>query len=36
LGIFVVSTFDGDHLLLKTADQAVAARLLADAGHTLP
>ncbi|MDX8438326.1 ACT domain-containing protein [Mesorhizobium australafricanum] len=35
LGIFVVSTFDGDHLLVKAADQAAAARLLGDAGHTL-
>jgi len=35
LGIFVVSTFDGDHLLLKTAtaDRAEAALLLA--GHRL-
>lgn len=35
LGIFVVSTFDGDHLLVKAADQAAAAQLLGDAGHTL-
>ncbi|WP_217570206.1 ACT domain-containing protein [Mesorhizobium sp. GbtcB19] len=35
LGIFVVSTFDGDHLLVKAADQGAAARLLGDAGHTL-
>lgn len=35
LGIFVVSTFDGDHLLVKAADQAVARRFLGEAGHTL-
>lgn len=33
LGIFVVSTFDGDHLLLKTADVSAALRILHDAGH---
>lgn len=35
LGIFVVSTFDGDHLLVKAADQAEARRLLGEAGHNL-
>ena len=35
LGIFVVSTFDGDHLLVKAADGAAAIRLLGEAGHTL-
>lgn len=35
LGIFVVSTFDGDHLLVKAADRAAAVRLLGHAGHTL-
>ncbi len=35
LGIFVVSTFDGDHLLVKASDQAQARRLLGEAGHTL-
>lgn len=35
LGIFVVSTFDGDHLLVKAADQTAARRLLVEAGHTL-
>lgn len=35
LGIFVVSTFDGDHLLVKAADQAAAVRLIGEAGHTL-
>lgn len=34
LGIFVVSTFDGDHLLVKAADRVAAMRLLAEAGHT--
>jgi len=35
LGVFVVSTFDGDHLLVKVADGAAAIRLLREAGHTL-
>jgi hypothetical protein len=35
LGIFVVSTFDGDHLLVQATDQAAAGRLLVEAGHTL-
>ncbi|TIN27343.1 MAG: ACT domain-containing protein [Mesorhizobium sp.] len=35
LGIFVVSTFDGDHLLVKATDQAAARRFLVEAGHTL-
>jgi hypothetical protein len=35
LGIFVVSTFDGDHLLVKASDGAAAIRLLGEAGHTL-
>ncbi|TPI44028.1 ACT domain-containing protein [Mesorhizobium sp. B3-1-6] len=35
LGIFVVSTFDGDHLLVKASDEAAAIRLLGEAGHTL-
>ncbi|MBZ9959708.1 MULTISPECIES: ACT domain-containing protein [unclassified Mesorhizobium] len=35
LGIFVVSTFDGDHLLVKAADRVAATRLLGEAGHTL-
>ncbi len=35
LGIFVVSTFDGDHLLVKAADRAAAIRLLGEAGHRL-
>ncbi|RUU55354.1 ACT domain-containing protein [Mesorhizobium sp. M2C.T.Ca.TU.002.02.1.1] len=35
LGVFVVSTFDGDHLLVKAADGAAAIRLLGEAGHTL-
>jgi hypothetical protein len=33
IGIFVVSTFDGDHLLLKQADLSKAEPLLAAAGH---
>ncbi|WP_434722432.1 ACT domain-containing protein [Mesorhizobium sp. RIZ17] len=35
LGVFVVSTFDGDHLLVKAADGGAAIRLLGEAGHTL-
>ncbi|MBZ9991686.1 ACT domain-containing protein [Mesorhizobium sp. BH1-1-5] len=35
LGVFVVSTFDGDHLLVKASDGAAATRLLGAAGHTL-
>lgn len=35
LGIFVVSTFDGDHLLVKGKDQATAKGLLGEAGHKL-
>lgn len=35
IGIFVVSTFDGDHLLVKTADVAMSRKLLTGAGHTL-
>ena len=35
LGVFVVSTYDGDHLLLKTQDLAAAVQLLNDAGHVL-
>lgn len=35
LGVFVVSTYDGDHLLLETQDLPAAVRLLNDAGHVL-
>ena len=35
LGVFVISTFDGDHLLLKTDDMPKAAMLLSQAGHVL-
>jgi hypothetical protein len=35
LGVFVVSTFDGDHLLIKTGDMPAATTLLARAGHVL-
>jgi hypothetical protein len=31
----VVSTFDGDHLLLKSNDLEKALDLLANAGHSL-
>ena len=35
IGIFVVSTFDGDHLMVKATDLGKARSLLAAAGHTL-
>ncbi|GGY07957.1 ACT domain-containing protein [Massilia dura] len=35
LGVFVVSTFDGDHLLLKRGDMPKAVALLGQAGHVL-
>ncbi|MER8694770.1 ACT domain-containing protein [Mesorhizobium opportunistum] len=35
LGIFLVSTFDGDHLLVKAADRDAARQRLVEAGHTL-
>ncbi|TPL93265.1 ACT domain-containing protein [Mesorhizobium sp. B2-3-11] len=35
LGIFLVSTFDGDHLLVKAADEPAARGFLREAGHTL-
>jgi uncharacterized protein len=35
LGVFVVSTFDGDHVLVKSDDAPRARELLAAAGHTL-
>lgn len=35
IGIFVVSTFDGDHLLVKAADVETSRELLIGAGHSL-
>lgn len=35
IGIFVVSTFDGDHVMVKREDMDVARQLLTEAGHTL-
>lgn len=35
LGVFVVSTFDGDHILIKDSDLPTAVRLLENAGHIL-
>lgn len=35
VGIFVVSTFDGDHLLVKSSDLEKARNLLVNAGHVL-
>lgn len=34
IGIFVVSTFDGDHLLIKEDDVPRAEAILRSAGHT--
>lgn len=35
IGIFVVSSFDGDHLLIKQADVARAEPILTASGHSL-
>ncbi|MGB6242572.1 MAG: ACT domain-containing protein [Castellaniella sp.] len=35
IGIFVVSTFDGDHLLVKSSNLEKTRSLLKQAGHTL-
>jgi uncharacterized protein len=35
IGIFVVSTFDGDHVLIKESDVGRAVPVLASAGHIL-
>ena len=35
IGIFIVSTFDGDHLLIKESDVERAEPTLAGAGHIL-
>lgn len=35
IGVFVVSSFDGDHLLVKCADSAAAMAALQAAGHTV-
>lgn len=35
IGIFVVSTFDGDHLLVKATEVEKACALLVEAGHRL-
>lgn len=35
IGIFVVSTFDGDHLLVKTSDTEASELLLVTAGHSI-
>jgi hypothetical protein len=35
IGVFVVSTFDTDYLLVKAADVERAAAVLARAGHTI-
>lgn len=35
VGIFVVSTYDGDHVMVKREDLDVARELLTKAGHTL-
>lgn len=35
IGVFLVSTFDGDHLLVKNADAADAVQRLSAAGHRI-
>lgn len=35
IGVFIVSTYDGDHLLIKRSDLSRASTLLQQAGHTL-
>lgn len=35
LGVFVVSTYDGDHILIKSGDMPAAVQLLQHAGHVL-
>ena len=35
IGVFVVSTFDGDHLLVKASDEASSILYLTAAGHTV-
>jgi hypothetical protein len=35
IGVFVVSTFDGDHLLVKAADFHAAVSALKDNGHVV-
>ena len=35
IGVFVVSSFDTDHLLLKSADAERAEALLSEAGHRI-
>lgn len=35
IGIFVVSTFDGDHMLIKESDAGRAGPILIGAGHVL-
>ena len=35
IGVFVVSTFDGDHLLVKASDAAASVAHLTAAGHTV-
>lgn len=35
IGVFVVSTFDGDHILVKASEQGKAVMALRGAGHTV-
>lgn len=35
IGVFVISTFDGDHLLVKSVDKERAKWALTDAGHVI-
>lgn len=35
MGVFVVSTFDGDHLLVKSEDYQKAKQIMTDIGHII-
>jgi hypothetical protein len=35
MGVFVLSTFDGDIILLKSKDANIAERILKEAGHLI-
>lgn len=36
IGVFVLCTFDGEHLLVSESDANTAVALLTEAGHTFP
>lgn len=35
IGVFIISTYDGDHLLIHHKDLTLAINLLTEAGHTV-